>query len=162
MSTLKRLVGEKSALLRVEAPLRPRQSPMRRLYGTRRFMTWLNDEVPMIKATMWGGDVPAPQQAAVLLADFIGGAQFDYPTRIRYLQPRTSGVWELKSGDLRIFGWFPEHDCFIAANGADAYEVKRPGGYAAMVARAADCRKRLDLDEPKFITSTELRHVISG
>jgi hypothetical protein len=161
MSTLGSLV-ETGALLRVEAPLRPKQLPMRRLYGTRRFNNWLNAEVPMITATMWGGDMSAAQQAAVLLADFIAGEPFDYPTRIKYLKPATSGVWELKSGDLRIFEWFPEHDCFIAANGADAYDVKQSGGYASMIHRAVECRDRLDLDEPKFIRSTELRHVISG
>jgi len=116
----------------------------------------------MIKATMWGGDLPAVEQAAVTLADFVGGARFDHPSRIRYLKPKESGVWELKTGDLRIFGWFPSHDCFVAANGADAYDAKQPGGYAALIRGVVKCRERLNLDEPKFVQSTELRDVISG
>lgn len=71
------------------------------------------------------------------------------------------GIWELKTADLRIFGWFFVRDCFIgsAANLTDT--IKQLHLYRPYVQEAVRLRDALDLDIPKFIPGDDPHAVVS-
>ena len=57
----------------------------------------------------------------------------------------------LKTPDVRLFGWFKERGVFIIANINSAAFIKEKQLYQGYWNDTRDRRKRLDLDEPKFI-----------
>ena len=79
------------------------------------------------------------------------------------MDPAREAVWELKTSELRVFGWFPCIDCFVA----DAIELKsvlraRRGLVDGYVRQTADARERLGFINGCYINSGEPRHVISN
>ncbi len=75
------------------------------------------------------------------------------------LMPKDAETWEMKTVDLRVFGWIYKPKIFIAVFGdyADLYKgknksVKPIASYARAVNRVVRAREMLDLDEPKFVT----------
>ena len=52
------------------------------------------------------------------------------PGDIKRLHPPENAIWELKTGDVRIFGWFHDHDCFVAHSGDDATATKANARYS--------------------------------
>jgi len=77
------------------------------------------------------------------------------------MRPKEADVFELVTPDVRIFGWFPRKDVFVAVagdvmentHGHDLYP-----GYRNMVIRQ---RELLDLDEPKWTPGASENDVIS-
>ncbi len=69
------------------------------------------------------------------------------------LMPMENEAWEMKTADLRIFGWIYRPRVFIASalGYADEYKGARPAkSYADAVARVVNDRAAMDLDLPKF------------
>jgi hypothetical protein len=54
------------------------------------------------------------QQLHALAKNFIIGKPLEGPRQFRMLRGHPRWVWELKSIDLRVFGWPLERDCFVA------------------------------------------------
>ena len=53
-----------------------------------------------------------------------GGASIAHWNQAHIMRPNRNGVWELKTPDVRFFGWFACKDCFVAAEAASAEQVK--------------------------------------
>jgi hypothetical protein len=74
------------------------------------------------------------------------------------LKPTARGVWEMKTADLRVFGWLWRPKVFIAAFAGLADDYKSQDGnspkesYAEARDRVVWIRDRLDLDPPPFVT----------
>ena len=84
-----------------------------------------------------------------------------YGRMFKDLVPAVDECWELKTWQLRIFGWFYRKDCFIAVHIDRTINVKgRNGGYRIAINKTKDVRQRLRLDEPRFVGG-ELSNVIS-
>lgn len=76
--------------------------------------------------------------------------------------PSEHGIWELKTLDVRFFGWFPERDTYIAAR-VDSFErVKVHGLASGYRNETVLARAELDLDEPKFVQGGDLTDVVSN
>lgn len=72
----------------------------------------------------------------------------------RDMRPQRDGVWELKTADLRIFGWMYRPCEFIAVCGGYADDYKEPTitRYYEDDKRAViDARNTLPLDPPKCV-----------
>lgn len=117
-----------------------------------------------IEATMFGDDTPVDEQVAVLLDDFIYGDPLEEDRQFKQLNPKTNGIWELKTGDVRFFGFFNAFDCFVIVCAADAAWLKEEmtTRYAECIQSAVLFRDSLSLDDPKFIESGDPRYVISN
>lgn len=61
-------------------------------------------------------------------------------------------VWELKTEDVRLFGWFPQRAHFIAVCGSLKNAIRKARDYAPFIQKVIDFRTALELDEPKAIT----------
>lgn len=102
------------------------------------------------------------EQVDNLLADFVEGAPLTFSRQFKPLRPLNQhSIWEFKTDDTRIFGWFPSKDHFIATNGANADAVKDTNLYGFLIKEAVDTRKRLGLHDA-FITSASEHDVLSN
>lgn len=111
------------------------------------------------------GHVPGALQPSDQLDDelerFI--SECDYPARgslrPKPLSPAEDGVWQLKTPDLRVFGWFWRPGDFIVSQIGFKANLRRPELYRPFIAQACRDRDSLQLDPPPFITG-ELAHVL--
>ena len=117
-----------------------------------------------------GHELSATEQFYEFLAHFASGGEMQVPQQFHDLRHRADGIWELKTRDLRFFGWFHQIDCFVCTDLADATRVKHgpPGstikgslyhGYGNEVVRR---RNGLNLDHPKFISGVNPQDVVSN
>jgi hypothetical protein len=90
-------------------------------------------------------------QVDTLLYDFVSGEDFAYYERSHSMEPSPLGIWELKTLDVRIFGWFHVKRCFVIANVDTAFRCKENDLYHGYKTDSIRRRDRLDLDGPKFI-----------
>ena len=131
------------------------------MYASPEFKSWLEDELPVLESD-WGIESTPKEQFIERHAVFAAGECLYFGNHIRPLTPVTHGVWELKTQDLRIFGWFPARDCFVAHRGQQATFIKRHNLYTGYVGDVVRFREALDLDEPKFIPGDDPRVVVSN
>jgi hypothetical protein len=78
------------------------------------------------------------------------------------LRPAGDGVWELKTADLRVFGWFHAKDCFLGHCADTAERVKEHRLYTGYVGEVVRFRDSLPLDEPKYIPGEDPDAVVSN
>ena len=102
------------------------------------------------------------EQFAELLGIFGSGEFLTYGYDLKPLTHAYDGIWELKTADLRIFGWFPHMDCFIAHKADLASRIKDHGLYHGYIGEVGRFRDNLELDDPKFISGVDPRVVVSN
>jgi hypothetical protein len=112
MSTIEDLVAS-GAISRIEVEMTGREQAQRLLYGTPGFIEWLrkviNGEEPEGRA----GQATAAEQIDQLFHTYLSGAPLIHVRQFRYIRAEENAVWELKTPDARIFGWFMKRDCFV-------------------------------------------------
>lgn len=126
MATLARLELT-GTLVKIEVPLGYRELPNRQLFGSVEFVRWLEVGMPTIRSTQWSGDLTVPEQVIELFTEFVSGKSLVISRQFKCLDPAKDGIWELKTGDVRIFGWFPKLDCFIAVR-QERYDARKVRG----------------------------------
>lgn len=156
MATLDRLVAQ-GVLVEVSTPLRRDEFPERHFYSYPSVVTWMDQEVSGMASGRLQSEMKPREQLAVFLRRWVSGQEIKYDRMFKDLQPMTDEVWEIKTTDLRIFGWIPQRRRFIAVVGGYADDYKPPGRkklYVEEKAKVLAARAALDLDEPKFATGT--------
>ncbi len=98
-----------------------------------------------------GRDLWPWEQVEQLLFDFVVGRPLSYDTQRKKLDPLTQHVWELKTEDVRLIGWFPRRKCFVAVCGRMKREIQRAKLYAPCINNVGWFRSQLGLDEPKSV-----------
>jgi hypothetical protein len=159
MATLATLAGQ-GALVKIDVPLDGHEHPMRLLYCRPAFTTWLEGELPH-KPVDRGGRQPPDEQVDDLIHRFVTGEPLADGQDLHPLTPVVDCVWELKTIDVRIFGWFPARDVFVAVNGGMAKRIKDLRMYPGYRDEVRMFRDRLDLDEPKHLQGSRVTHVLS-
>ncbi|HZL59844.1 MAG TPA: hypothetical protein VFC38_09090 [Stellaceae bacterium] len=101
-----------------------------------------------------GRKLTAYDQVDQILYDFVIGRPMAYSVHYRKLEPVGSHVWELKTVDVRLFGWFCKKGHFVVVCGSLKNKLRKNKNYAPFIAKVIAFRKALDLDEPKAITGT--------
>lgn len=160
MSTLKQL-EDSGALVRFDPELGGRDLPERRIYMLPRVVTWATEKLPTLESVWQVSETPAEQLDAIL-ADFCSGATLVISEDFECLYPVDRGIWELKSGDLRLFGWFYRRETFIWSAACLADTVKDSNLYRGFVDQAVRDRDNLDLDPPKFVPGESPNDVVSS
>lgn len=132
------------------------QLPWRQLYGyptagpPNIILRWLHETLPTMISQVGTEDTPE-EQVYGLLELFAAGDDLTPETMYRLLHPHEDGVWELKTIDVRIFGWFVAKDCFIAVFAGDATHIHNHGLHHGYINEVIRLRNELDLDSPKFV-----------
>jgi hypothetical protein len=147
---------ERSELIKLGGGLSEHEQPERLLYAFPHIIQWLDKTLPSLPSDFkhfMEEDLSPLEQVDVLFHDFVSGNDMSYYERSHSMTPTALGVWELKTTDVRFFGWFHAPRCFIIANvdtKARCLEFEGlNGGYRD---NAVFRRRNLDLNEPKFIT----------
>ena len=148
------------ALLRLDPALGARQQEMRSLYLFPRLGNWLANTLPTLESS-WNIEECPIEQLDALIAQFCSGEPLAYDHRFKPLNHLGDGVWELKTADLRMFGWFSQQDCFIATDCNLKRVIVESGLYRPYCEQAVRFRNQLDLDEPKFLPGDDPNVVVS-
>jgi hypothetical protein len=163
MATLHRLV-ELGTLIEVTVPLDPDEFPLRWFYCFPDMRGWIENELPKLKPGRLKSAETPEEQFDNVLYKWTSGRRITYEKMFQDLRPIKDEVWEMKTCDLRLFGWMYQPRRFIAVFGdyADHYKQPTPRkSYETARNRVLEARKFLDLDEPKFSGGTfdDLVHV---
>lgn len=149
------------ALFKLDPDLEAGIQELRCIYGSPTLKTWIEGTLPGLEGN-WGLELtPLEQLQGFVEEVFCPGEPLTFEWQFKPLIHIRDGIWELKTADLRMFGWFWKQDCFIASacdlkSRILEYKLYRP--YADDAARF---RSALDLDEPKFIPGDDPRAVVS-
>ncbi|MCE2524121.1 MAG: hypothetical protein J4F49_13055 [Rhodobacteraceae bacterium] len=139
-------------LEKYDPELSPLEQPLRMIYFTPQAAEWIADELPSIKSDQFvEGSVKPLEQAMGYLDMFVTAEELSGMLP-KALKPYDAGIWELRTPDLRFFGWFWRRAVFvISAVGVKAQLQSGQTIYAGYVEQAKHHRRQLDLDEPKFV-----------
>lgn len=148
MATLEEL-AKKGVIYRQRIKLASNEFDDRLMYGTPEFKSYLGSvlkEVPF-----YATNAPPRYQAQSLIKDFITGKPFRETRLFKRMRPNSNDVYELRSDDLRFFGWFPRMDVFVAVRGDTFTNLKNDLTlYELHRIATLDFRNAIDLDEPKY------------
>ena len=160
MATLVQL-RKSGALCDYNPALAPGVEAMRTLDGSPRFVKWFKEVLPTLGAT-WQIELTPEQQLDDFLAAYAAGEPLMIDRQFKNLRPLTHDIWELKTGDLRLIGWFYKKDQFLCDAANTAQIMKDHNLYPGMIAEVVRFRNLLDLDEPKFVPGDDPHAVISN
>jgi hypothetical protein len=158
MATLHILAGRAPpALHKIEVPLDRGEQPERLIYGFPEFTRWITEDLPSLETgRLKAADKPREQLDNVLYR-WIAGKDVAYGKMFKDLMPGREEVWEMKTADLRVFGWMYRPRIFIAVFGdyADSYKGRNPSAnYTTARNWVKTARDSLDIDRPKFATGS--------
>lgn len=155
MATLDILSSDSGPLTLINVPLARGQLAERSFYALPAFMDWLANILPDLIQGRWKSTFSPQSQLDALLRNWVLGRDINYPGVIHYMQPLGNGACEMKTDDLRIFGWLYRPKVFIAAMGDYADDYKEPTKtktYGKARDRVLAEVDALDLDPPKMQT----------
>lgn len=143
---------EQGLLIKIEVELDDDEQPQRLIYAHPRAAAWLENILPGLETDGYvPGALRPEEQADTLFYQFvIGAAAMQMPPN--FLDPKPDGVWELRTHDLRLFGWFWKKGVFILTSIEQAKRCKDLNLYPGHRDQAKHDRDTIDLDAPKFIT----------
>ena len=127
-----------------------------------KLLQWIQNDLPSLQST-WRIEQSPIEQLDDLMQVFCSGEPLTVGWQFKSLAHVADGVWELKTPDLRIFGWFHQRDCFIGVIGDTADRIKQYHlyeGYSRV--EVVGFRNALDLDEPKYIPGDNPHAAVSN
>lgn len=148
-------------LCRYDPNLRAGEQEFRCLYGSPRFVGWVQNDLPNLGST-WGIDQSPTEQFDAYMEIFASDEPLYFGWAFKPLVHLADGVWELKTADLRIFGWFSAKDCFIAYVADTKERIRLHRFYNGYAQETLRFRTQLDLNEPKFVLGDDPHAVISN
>lgn len=162
MATLIQLEAA-NAIIKLDVGLEGADQPWRELYATPEFIDWLENALPDYTTKVIGGDIEPEEQVYACFYDYVVGKDLDPDVRFKKLH-RTPDlhVWELKTVEVRIFGWVPKKDVFICCFGDLKDQIELMGSYGTYMARTEFVRQQINLDEPKSVESRLYDDVLSN
>lgn len=149
------------AILKIEVALAPHDQPLRLLYGTPDFVQWLNDILAGARPPVHSGEATPAEQIDDLFYSFLSGRPLVFTRQFRVVRAEENAVWELKTPDIRIFGWFMAKDCFVAVFGNWADTIKDHDLYRGYRIAIRRLRRELGIDETLCVKGVAPDDVLS-
>ena len=146
--------------MKLDASLDWDEQEHRLIYASNRLVARIQNELPQMDS-VWKIELSPIEQLDGIVHAFCAGLPLTYGHHFKPLNPIRNGVWELKTADLRVFGWFEKKDCFVAWTLDLTDTIKRGNLYQGYVNETVFYRDRLALDEPKFIPGNNPHDVVS-
>ncbi|WP_135507509.1 hypothetical protein [Roseovarius aestuariivivens] len=132
---------------------------MRVLLATPRSVTWMKSKLPELESDGYVKDAIKPrEQAMVLMSGFVSGRDFDPPLP-HDMQDHEAGIWELRTDDLRFFGWIPKPSMFCLSSVETARKCKDKDLYNGFKTQAMHDREEISLYGGSYETG-EIRDLI--
>ena len=150
MATLDYLL-EKGFLVRHDASLEHDEQPVRYVYYPDGFRDWVSNVLQPAPRDRSRNLTPL-EQVEQALFDFVIGRPVVYGWHCKKLMPRKHDVWELRTEDVRLFGWAPRKGSFIVVCGELKKRLKRAEDYTPFIEWTRTFRDNLDIESPKALT----------
>ena len=160
-TVLELAAAQPPALIRLDPALEDQEQEWRCIYILSQVRARFETDLPTW-VSQWRVEQSPTQQLDALLEVFCSGETLTFGPQFKPLVHLNDGIWELKTPDLRIFGWFPQKDCFIAGALDTAFNVKSYNLYRGHANVVAHHRDQLDLNAPKFIAGDDPNNVVSN
>jgi hypothetical protein len=160
MATVLELVLARQ-LYKLDAALEPNEREWRTIHTSPRFRARLEGDLPTW-TSHWKVEVNPSQQLDAILEIFCSGETLTFDLQFKPLNHLRDGIWELKTPDLRIFGWFWKRDHFIAGAIDLTFNVKNHNLYPGYAGEVERFRNQLDLNEPKYVPGEDPDVVVSN
>lgn len=160
MATILNLAKAKT-LSKYIPDLRAGEQEFRTLYAAPRFEKWVLEELPKL-ASNWNLEVSPQLQLDDYLINYAIGKPLTFRQQFKPIKYHKDGVWELKTADVRVFGWFYSKDQFIALLGDEAWRVKEYNLYQGYAGEVIQFRDALPLKGQKFVSGKDPNNVISN
>jgi len=154
MPTFDKLLEDK-VIIRVTVPLRRGEFHERKFYAFPLCLDWMRKDVPNMTTGRCQSPLSPKEQLEQRLRQWMSGATIVHERMFNDMLPHDKHVWEMKTADLRLFGWVYQPKAFIALCGGYADDYKEPTktkNYADDVKAVVAARHLLPLDGPKFAT----------
>lgn len=150
MSTLDQLV-QLGKLLKLEPEMERNEFPERHVYTSPEANAWMETTLAAARRDR-GRDLWPLEQVEQLFYDFVIGRPLVYDQQRKKLDPIGQHVWELKTEDVRLIGWFPKKKNFVVVCGQMKRDLRNRKLYTPCILHTVWFRQNLDIDEPKSIT----------
>lgn len=160
MATIPNLCVQ-GALEKVTAGLSWKEQEERCIYLLPTAAQWMSTTLPG-EASNWNLEITPIEQLAEFFVHFCAGRELMFERQVRPIHHISNGIWELKTADVRLFGWFPIKDHFICSDADTAWRIKEYNLYGGYRDQAVHRRAELDLNDPKFIPGDDPNDVISA
>ena len=136
--------------------------PWRTLYGTPGFIEWIDANLREVPHKPEYVGLSPSEQVYAVFAEYQSGERFSDDRRFKKLnQTPDNFIWEIKTEEVRIFGWVPQIDHFICCFGDGKDRILDLNLYGRYIAQSIYMRNNLPLDEPKYVVSKEYTDVVS-
>ncbi len=148
-------------LHKIDGGLDAAEQEQRLLYAMPRAVQWMNDKLEGLDADGYHENAQSPMlQADDLFYTFVSGGviEGDWPPHV--MRPPREGVWELRTADLRFFGWFWRKGVFIISAVDQAARCKKFSLYAGYRNQCVKDRRGFGFDEPSFVEGESINEVI--
>lgn len=123
----------------------------RSIYALPKVIQWMRADLPNLESDGYVEGALAPsQQLHQQIKAFVRGDSPDNWMIPKLLRPTEHGVWEMRTYDLRVFGWFYRKGTFIISSILPAAECKERDLYLASIQNAVKDREALELAPPPF------------
>lgn len=159
MATLLNLARQ-GVLAKLDAGLSWREQEERAVFAFPEVVQWLTEVLPN-EASNWLLDQTPEEQVYALLHSFCAGHELTIDRQVKAVRHIRDGIWELKTADVRLFGWFPLRDHFICTAVDTAWKIKEFRLYNGFRDKSVAMRNQLDLDEPKYVSGDDPDSVLS-
>ena len=156
MATFTKLLEDR-VLIKVGIKLLAGQFPERKLYAFPECWDWMRKVVPTLKTGTVGSDFTPQEQQIYRLRQWIAGLPIEHDRMFHDMKPHESGVWEMKTADLRYFGWMYRAREFVIARCGYADDFKgdtKEKTYGAERDKVIQLRDALPLDGEKMKEGT--------
>lgn len=134
-------------LFKLDAGLEPHEQEWRGIGVSLGLRQWIERVLPTL-TPQWESEQSPLEQFDDLAYAFVSGEPLLCLVQFKPLRHVAGGIWELKTPDLRIFGWFNVKDSFIGVVANQTNAIKKHGLYHGHAGEVAAFRDKLDLDEP--------------
>lgn len=149
-------------LLKLDPELPPRQQEERLVYLFPRVAERLEKVLPSLESD-FESEIRPQEQLDAFLANFCAGEALEFQRQFHVLRHVDQGIWELKTRDLRLVGWFYRQDCFVWTSFDLKGHLKTTRGLLeAYRDEAVRDREALPLNEPKFVSGDRPDDVVSN
>lgn len=149
------------AIVKIEIVLNVGELPKRLLFATPSFVQWLEERIGKEEPSPVGADLTPVEQLDYLFYTFVSGKPLVHSRQFRSIRSEPNAVWELKTVDFRIFGWFAKRDCFVAVFGDWTDHVKDHDLYRGYRLQVRRLRRSLGIGEELCVQGVDPEDVVS-